>query len=263
MDADERYRSLLLDALRVSADYRPRFGLGRRRGVTLEEFTAQYSADPLYSWIGIDSPAIYAAHKAAGGITSIYRQIGIGCERLFQTLLQDTFGLTQEQARWQYRAPRPSGGQRTLKLDGRIDLRHLADRRAKSRVNDWMLEFRSKLDVQSETHGAVFEVRQGYKSKDSKRQNADLANAAAAYTQQYLPVLVVMSLQFDTDLRVRYEGGKWGVLSGSVDIDDPYTSTYAFCREVLGYDLAGFFERNSSVLRNEVEEIVYTLLGES
>ena len=109
----------------------------------------------------------------------------------------------------------------------------------------------------------MFEVRQGYKSKDSKRQNADLANAVAAYTQQYLPVLVVMSLQFDTDLRVRYEGGKWGVLSGSIDTDDPYTSTYAFCREILGYDLAGFFERNSSVLRNEVEEIVYRLLGES
>ena len=126
-----------------------------------------------------------------------------------------------------------------------------------------MLEFRSKLDVQSETHGAVFEVRQGYKSKDSKRQNADLANAAAAYTQQYLPVLVVMSLQFDTDLRIRYEGAKWGVLSGSIDTDDPYTSTYAFCRDVIGYDLAGFFERNSNVLRNEVEEIVYTLLGDS
>ena len=263
MDADERYRSLILDALRISANYRPRFGLGRRRGVTLEEFTAQYSADPLYSWIGLDSPAIYAAHKAAGGITSIYRQIGIGCERLFQTLLQDTFGLTQSQSTWQYSTPRPSGGHRTLKLDGRIDLEHLSDLAAKRRVSDWILEFRRKLDVRSDTNGAVFEVRQGYKSKDSKRQNADLANAAAAYTQQYLPVLVVMSLQLDTDLRIRYEGAKWGVLSGSTDTDDPYTSTYAFCREVIGYDLAAFFERNSNVLRNEVEAIVYTLLGES
>ena len=263
MDADERYRSLILDALRVSANYRPRFGLGGRRGVSLEEFTAAYSADPLYSWIGLDSPAIYAAHKAAGGITSIYRQIGIGCERLFQTLLQDTFGLTQDQARWQYRAPGPSGGQRTLKLDGRIDLRHLTDDPARLRVNEWILGFKNRLDVQSETHGAVFEVRQGYKSKDSKRQNADLANAVAAYTQEYLPVLVVMSMQFDTDLRSRYEGAKWGVLSGSIDTDDPYTSTYAFCRQIMGYDLAGFFERNSDVLRSEVETIVYALLGES
>ena len=263
MDADERYRFLILDALRISAGYRPRFGLGRRRGITLEEFTAEYSADPLYSWIGLNSPAIYAAHKAAGGITSIYRQIGIGCERLFQALLQDTFGLTQSQSTWQYTTPRLSGGHRTLKLDGRIDLRHISDSGAKRRVNDWMHEFKRKLDVRSDTYGAVFEVRQGYKSKDSKRQNADLANATAAYTQQYLPVLVVMSLQFDTDLRNRYEGGKWGVLSGSIDTDDPYTSTYAFCREVIGYDLAGFFERNSDVLSREVETIVHTLLGES
>ncbi len=263
MDADARYRSLVLDRIRVSADYKPQFGLGRRRGVSLEEFIAAYSADPLYSWIGLNSPAIYAAHKAAGGMTSIYRQVGIGCERLFQAILQDAFGLTQSQASWQYSAPRPSGGRRTLKLDGRIDLRHLSDHGAKRRVNDWMLEFRRKLDIRSETHGAVFEVRQGYKSKDSKRQNADLANAAAAYTQQYLPVLVVMSLQFDTDLRIRYEGAKWGVLSGSIDTDDPFTSTYAFCRQVIGYDLIGFFERNSDILRREIETIVYTLLGES
>ena len=73
-----------------------------------------------------------------------------------------------------------------------------------------MLGFGRKLDVQSEIHGTVFEVRQGYKSKDSKRQNADLANAAAAYTQLYLPVLVVMSLQFDTDLRSRYRSREVG-----------------------------------------------------
>ena len=263
MDSDAKYRALILDAMRVSVEYKPRFGLGRRRGLNLEEFQASYSADPLYSWLGLDSPAIYAAHRAAGGITSIYRQIGIGCERLFRTLLQDAFCLTQDQATWQYTTSGPSGGRRTLRLDGRVDLRHLTDDDDKHRVNDWMLGFRRKLDVQSEIHGTVFEVRQGYKSKDSKRQNADLANAAAAYTQLYLPVLVVMSLQFDTDLQSRYEGGKWGVLSGSVDSDDPYMSTYAFCRQVLGYDLAAFFERNSAVLRSEVAEIVDTLLGET
>ena len=263
MDNDARYRSLILDAMRVSADYRPRFGFGRRHGVSLEEFKASYSADPLYSWLGLDSPAIYAAHRAAGGITSIYRQIGIGCELLFKTLLQDTLGLTQDEASWQYTTSTPSGGRRTLKLDGRVDLRHLSDNSARQRVNAWLLGFRRKLDVQSEIHGTVFEVRQGYKSKDSKRQNADLANAAAAYTQLYLPVLVVMSLQLDSDLRTRYEGGKWGVLSGSVDSDDPHISTYAFCRQVLGYDLAAFFERNSGLLRSEVEAIVDALLGDS
>ena len=203
MGTDERYTSLILDAMRVSADYRPRFGLGRRGGISLNEFKTLYSDDPLYSWIGLDTPTIYAAHRAAGGMTSIYRQLGIGCERLFRTLLQDMFELTENQASWEYRAPRPSGGQRVLKLDGRIDLGHLPESNAKQRVHEWILEFKKKLDVQSEIRGVVFEVRQGYKSKDSKRQNADLANAASAYTQQYLPVLVVMSLQLDTDIRTR------------------------------------------------------------
>ena len=264
MNTDAKYRSLILDAVRVSAQYRPRFGLGRRGGMSLEEFRAAYAADPLYSWIGLDSPAIYAAHRAAGGITSIYRQIGIGCERLFQTLLRDTLGLTQEQASWNYRVPRPDGnGHRTLRLGGRIDLGHLDDSDARIRVHDWILEYKRKLDVRSDTRGVVFEVRQGYKSKDSKRQNADLANAVAAYTQQYLPVLVVMSLQFDTDLRTRYESGRWDVLTGSVDTDNVYTSTYAFCSQVLGYDLAAFFERNSGELRREVESVVSTVLGTS
>ena len=38
-------------------------------------------------------------------------------------------------------------------------------------------------DVFTILKGTVFEVRQGYKSKDSKRQNADIANAATAYTK--------------------------------------------------------------------------------
>lgn len=260
MDTDEKYAAILLDALRVSADYLPKFGLGRRRGVSLDEFNAVYGADPLYSWIGFDAPAIYAAHRAAGGMTSLYRQLGIGCERLFRTLIQDAFGLTESQSTWAYSVPSTEGRRRVLKLDGRIDLGHLPESRAKRRLNAWIDGFKEKLDVESEIRGVVFEVRQGYKSKDSKRQNADLANAAAAYTQRYLPVLAVMSMQIDSDLSTRYEMGKWGVLSGATDSDDPHYSTYAFFNQAVGYDLQGFFQRNSADIRREVGDILKTLL---
>ena len=106
----------------------------------------------------------------------------------------------------------------------------------------------------------MFEVRQGYKSKDSKRQNADLANAANAYTQRYLPILTVMSLQLDNDLRARYEGAKWGVLAGTTGVNNTHISTYAFCRDVLGYDLAAMFERNSETIRSEVVMVINSLL---
>ena len=150
LDTDEKYAAILLDALRVSSDYLPKFGLGRRRGVSLDEFNAVYGADPLYSWIGFDAPAIYAAHRAAGGMTSLYRQLGIGCERLFRTLIQDAFGLTESQSTWAYSVPSAEGRRRVLKLDGRIDLGHLPESDAKRRLNDWIDEFREKLDVKSE-----------------------------------------------------------------------------------------------------------------
>ena len=258
-NTDAKYLSLMLDPIRVSARYKPRFGL-RGAGLDLAGFSELYGSDPFYSWVGLDSPLVYAAHKAAGGMTSIYRQLGVGCDRLFRTLLQDTLNLSEEQAKWGYTLPVPGGRTRTLELDGRIDLAHLSDGDVQQRLNEWIQRLREKLEVQIDVRGVVFEVRQGYKSKDSKRQNADLTNAANAYAQRYLPVLTVMSLQFDADLRVRYEGAKWGVLTGNVISDDVCSSTYAFCRDVIGYDLAGFFVRNADTIRSEVGEVIRTLL---
>ena len=110
--------------------------------------------------------------------------------------------------------------------------------------------------------GAVFEVRQGYKSKDSKRQNADLANAATAYTQRYLPVVLLLSAQIDNDLALRYTASKWAILRGTV-ADAPTRSTYVFCKTVLGFDLAGFFKRHSPTVqgrdRSGVEGVVVSM----
>src|SRR5690242_4453830 len=91
---DEQYFMLLARALRTSAEYKPVLGQGKKGGVTLEQFQTIYRADPFYSWVGLDSSLMYAAHKAAGGMTSIYRQIGIGCEAIFRRLLQDSLGLS-------------------------------------------------------------------------------------------------------------------------------------------------------------------------
>jgi len=107
----------------------------------------------------------------------------------------------------------------------------------------------------------VFEVRQGYKSKDSKRQNADIANAASALANAYLPCIIVLSSQIDSDLFSRYRASGMLLLRGSVSDTNPFTSTYAFTREVIGYDWASFFERNSEKLRQKVHDILTTLLS--
>jgi hypothetical protein len=114
-------------------------------------------------------------------------------------------------------------------------------------------------DVRRIIKGAVFEVRQGYKSKDSKRQNADLANAASAYSEAYLPVLMLLSTQIDDDIADRYQNARWLILRG-MPTGTATSSTYEFCQQVLDYDLAGFFERNSPRFRQEIEAILKTLL---
>jgi len=79
--SDARYVEIIASSVRVSATYQPRFGKGSRDGLTLGQFQNLYQSDLFYCWLGLDNPMMYAAHKAAGGMTSIYRQIGIGCEK--------------------------------------------------------------------------------------------------------------------------------------------------------------------------------------
>jgi len=259
---DEHYLGILFRALHICAQYTPKFGRGRGGGVTLEQFQAMYGADPFYNWIGLASPLMYAAHKAAGGMTSIYRQIGIGCESIFRQMLAYHLGLTDDQAGWSYEIRRGNTTQ-TLTLDGRIDLRHLQDEVIRERVENWLEAAKARAavapEIAAQLTGAVFEVRQGYKSKDAKRQNADIANSVNAYQRFYLPVVALFSTQIDEDIAERYEAQKWLMLIGTTE-GASTQSTYAFCRDVVGYDLAGFFERNSGEIKKEVETILTRIL---
>jgi hypothetical protein len=208
---------------------------------------------------------MYAAHKAAGGMTSVYRQIGIGCEKVFRQILQDALGLSTADVIWSYETPTPGGKTRKLTLDGRAPLDRIKDHAAKARFQDWMKQSANNLGVDQKVFasltGTVFEVRQGYKSKDSKRQNADIANASTAYIRALLPCAVILSNQIDGDILVRYRMERWAVLTGVVGRNDPLSSTYDFMRDVIGYDLAGFFERNTETLRTEVDQVLRALLA--
>lgn len=261
---DQKYFDIVIEPLRVCKNYKPKLGHGGKDGYSLKEFQRFYGSDPFYNWMGLDTPLMYAAHKAAGGMTSVYRQLGIGCERLFRVILQDNVGLTAEQSKWSYKIRRSAGRERTLSLDGRIDLQDVADSHTRHRVEDWMREAAKILDinkkVQTSLAGVVFEVRQGYKSKDSKRQNADIANAATAYTRGYLPCAAILSLQIDEDIALRYSAEKWLLLTGGVNVANPHESLYAFMKEVVNYDLAAFFNRNKTFFKQEVTEILKTLL---
>lgn len=294
---DSAYVDTLLAGIRTIRDFQPQ--LGRGQGVSLEQFQEFYGADPLYHWVGFDSDLMYAAHKAGGAMTSLYRHLGSGCEHLFRTVIHDHLGLTEAQMKWVYvvgaedvgvfaGAAEPvvhaeaieevagaaedveetGGGEvrkgKTNTLDGRIDIADVADAAARERVEAWLRRLQEAHGVQWSPLGAVFEVRQGYKSMDAKRQAADIANATQALGRQRLPVLAIFSNQIDPALVRRYSLSGWGILRGVVaplaGHDDALTSTYAFMDQVVGYDLRAFFERNTVAIRTEVQTILNSLL---
>jgi hypothetical protein len=71
-------------------------------------------------------------------MTSIYRQIGIGCQWIFSQLLQDCLGLSAEDAAWTYTVPSDGGKPRALYLDGRIDISNVSDTASRDRLKQWM-----------------------------------------------------------------------------------------------------------------------------
>lgn len=260
---DERYLALIRESLRVCLNYKPAFGHGKGDGITLERFQQIYREDEFYSWFGLDSPLVYAAHKAAGGMTSVYRQIGLGCQLVFQNILQDTLGLSPADATWSYKVKAKGAKARTLALDGRIPLEKIAASAARKRAEQWLAEAVASVGLKGRSatalEGCVFEVRQGYKSNDAKRQNADMSNAANAFAHRYLPVMVLLSLQIPNNLAERYQRAHWLILRGTVG-GTSTDSTYVFCREVLDYDLAAFFRRNSTAIKAETLAVFEGLL---
>lgn len=259
---DQRYLDLVLTPIRVCAEYKPKFGQGSGAGLSVDQFQELYRGDTFYAGFGLDNPLMYAAHKAAGGMTSVYRQIGIGSERLFRAVLMDSLGLSASDVTWSYQIAAPNGKARTLSLDGRLPVAKVADPAKRTRVRAWINTAAEQIGLDGTAlEGIVFEVRQGYKSKDSKRQNADIANGAKAYEINHLPCAAVMSGQIDTDVVIRYRANQWCILTGGGNQSDPYANTYAFMEQIVGYDLAGFFERNRGVIFDEVDRVLRALLS--
>ncbi len=195
-------------------------------------------------------------------MTSVYRQIGIGCERLFRAVLVDSTGYTDpEFATWSYSAQTSSGKDKKLSLDGRLELSEIRNPNVLGNVQNWIADYCTYLgDVKKPRKGIVFEVRQGYKSKDSKRQNADIDNATVAWANDYLPVFAIFSSQIDSDIVLRYRNNRCGILIGRTNRDSQM-SLYAFCDQVLGYDLADFFKRHTNSIKTGIHDVLETLLN--
>jgi len=239
--------------------YRPAFGQSNSNGVGFDQFERIYGEDPFYSLIGMTLPSVYAAHRAAGGMTSVYRQLGIGAERLFRAILSRQLGLNAQQLAWSYEYP-AGNKMKVHTLDARLTLDDLHEER-RIHLAEWIAGALSSIHrpVDVATKGVVFEVRQGYKSADAKRQNADLRFGLNAYQARLLPAFAIFSNQVSVPVIERYRNDGMIVLTGVLG-GDAYRSTFTFLSEVAGYDLIAFFQRNREEIRTEVQSVVKTLL---
>lgn len=260
--SDTEYLEIFLAPLRVCADYQPAFGAVGNAGLSLADFRRLYGADEFYSWIGLDSPLVYAAHKASGGLTSIYRQIGIASERLLREIVKDALDLSPGQVEWKYEYRKTARQKAYHILDARISLSDVRDVKAAERIAGWLSAAKRKTggDRRLVPQGAIFEIRQGYKSADSKRQNADLRFGARSYQIGHIPVVAVLSSQVSETVIARYQDAGMLVLTGTSS-DDATVSTFAFFRDVVGYNLDDFFRRSSSAVKDVIHGLIKKLLS--
>jgi hypothetical protein len=260
---DSKYREIFLEPIRKCFEYRPAFGQGSSSGLSLSDFEELYGQDSFYSWLGLDQPMVYAAHKAEGGLTSVYRQIGIGSERLFRSIIRDELLLDERQLDWSYEYSKPTGAPGIHTLDAKIQSSDLSGA-SHNRFTSWLAEAGKAVANQSEEPsmqlGVIFEVRQGYKSADSKRQNADLRFGVRAYQAGYLPAFAIMSTQVSEPILLRYRNDGMLVLTGELS-NDPTISTFAFFNQVVGFDLVAFMQRNTSEFKNEIGAVIGKLLS--
>lgn len=260
---DAALLEIFLTPLRECKKYQPAFGRSRsEKGSSFSAFEDLYGSDPFYSWLGLASEEVYAAHKAAGGLTSVYRQLGIGSERLFRAILSKQFALSDDQISWAYEYDVSGSKNKIHTLDARISCSDLKSHN-RDKVDDWLRKSLASISngrmSERSIDGVAFEVRQGYKSADSKRQNADLRFGIHAYQSSLLPAFAIFSNQVSQPVISRYRSDGMLVLTGVLS-DDPTVSTFAFFSEVVGFDLAAFFKRNRVSMAAEVRMIVGTLL---
>lgn len=265
-NADSYYIDVLLQPLRLCANYTPKFGGSEENGTSLDSFRELYGEDPFYHLVGLDTDYMYAAHKAAGGITSVYRQLGIGCERLTRSIFSDMFEQEDSCVCWGYELEKENGEKSKLSLDARLETNYAKTPEKKQIISEWLYELSRSVGIPHqrsiELTGSVFEVRQGYKSADSKRQNADLRNAIYAFNQSYLPVMMIFSMQINRTVYKRYTSSQYPVLIGT-DSCDPLKSTFAFFEKIIGYNLLKLLVKNKDVIRKDVEIIISKIVDPS
>jgi len=242
----------------LASDSLPKFGGGR--GVSLADWVETRNNDPLYSIVGLNDPTIYTAHAGSSVMTSVYRQLGVGIERLFRliSVSKDWINCSNpDELKWTFVSS--NGHNRELDLLIRRDM--ITDANKQRQLYE-IASMMGEPPPIEEFRGIVFEIRQGYQSADSKRVAGDTEIVSRAREEGLLGVVVIASNSYNRGVIRNYRASGLPVLvpaSGSEG--NAGSCPYAFINDFLDYDLEAAFSRVGSTLRERILGHLHTRLG--
>jgi len=197
------------------------------------QFSALISKDPAFADLGLADERYIVARVGGNLVTSLHRKIGDMYEGLFQALLLFRFGLTPEQTKYQAK----------VKIGNRVQLRSTDGMIPMDRLSTVELP---RLDSRwKRSKGLAFEVRSCYQIGDSKRIQADYDMALHLKAESLWPVMLVFCSTSLHSPIIRLSKS-WALFQGE--------ETFAFLRDLTGFDLARFMHGNSEILRSIIEQ---------
>jgi hypothetical protein len=220
----------------------------KKAGGTKEDLMRRYSADPLFSIFGLDSPEYVAATLSGGTITSIHRKIGDAYEACVRAIFSHQLGLPLSDLT--YSATIMSGTtEETRSTDVFIEFGKVRDAALRRSIQEFcQAELRAlSRSPQVRLVGVGMEVRHCYQTGDSKRTQADEAMARHLLVSGVLPFMPLFCNQSNPGIVRRYRS-IWVVKEG--------IEAYGTIRVLSGFDLYDFMSRNRSVFRRPVVKML-------
>jgi len=220
----------------------------KKAGGEKKDLLRAYSADPMFSIFGLDSPEYIAAALSGGTVTSIHRKLGDIYEAIVKIIFQHQLGISMDDLT--YRAKIMSGTTaETRTADVYLHFHKIADQERRRTAEEFAHAEIAKLasEPKIELIGIGMEIRHCYQTNDSKRTQADEAMARHLLVAGVLPLMPLFCNQSAPTIIKRYRS-VWVVKVG-------YES-YDLVRVLSGFDLYDFMKRNREDFRKPVIEML-------
>jgi hypothetical protein len=198
---------------------------------TREQFRELLSKDPAFGALGLGDDRFVIAKAGGNLVTSLHRKIGDLYEDIFAYLIKETYGVEDSELHFSVKVPIGEREQ-VRSTDGLI---------RKEQYNSLIPQQWRPFD------GVGFEVRSCYQIGDSKRIQADYDMSLALKSFNIQPVMLIMC---GTSLRspVKRLAKSWEMYEGA--------ESFELIRSITGFDLFGFMQRHSALLRAEVSSVL-------